>query len=80
LVSTIHKTTNRVHTLAEQSSGEITAFTNDRIAGKLMAMGVLPGSHIKLMRRAPFGGGWYVKVDDMLLALREEEVNSIEVK
>lgn len=42
-----------------------------------MAMGVLPGSRIELRRRAPFGGGWYVKVDNLLLALRQCEVDSI---
>ncbi|MBK6947935.1 MAG: ferrous iron transport protein A [Haliscomenobacter sp.] len=30
-------------------------FTNDRIAGKLMAMGILPGCAIKVVRRAPWG-------------------------
>jgi len=42
-----------------------------------MAMGVLPGSRVELCRRAPFGGGWYVKVDNLLLALRQHEIDSI---
>lgn len=42
-----------------------------------MAMGLLPGSRVAIVRRAPFGGGWYVKVDNFYLALRKEEAASI---
>jgi ferrous iron transport protein A len=42
-----------------------------------MAMGILPGTSIKVIRRAPFGGGCYVKADNMLLALRKDEACSI---
>lgn len=61
-------------------SGNISHFTDERIAAKLMAMGVLPGSHMEVRRRAPFGGGWYVKVDNLLLALRQRELDSIVLK
>lgn len=55
----------------------VSHFTNERIAGKLMAMGILPGTTIKVIRRAPFGGGCYIKADNMLLALRKDEACSI---
>lgn len=64
-------------TLAGKHSGRIAYFTNSLIASKLMAMGVLPGSYVELVRRAPFGGGWYTRADNLLLALRREEINSI---
>lgn len=69
-----------VLTLADKPSGQISRFTDDRIASKLMSMGVLPGSNITLMRRAPFGGGWYAKVDNLILGLRQKEVDSIVLK
>jgi Fe2+ transport system protein FeoA len=53
------------------------AFTDPALAGKLTAMGVLPGVRIELVRPAPFGQAYYVKVDGVRLALREEEAASI---
>jgi ferrous iron transport protein A len=66
--------------LVSQGKGEVSHFSDERAASRLMSMGVLPGSVIELVRRAPFGGGWYVKVDGLLLALRDREVNCILVK
>lgn len=45
-----------------------------------MSMGVLPGSHVEVVRKAPFGGGCYVKVDNFYLALRREEAASVVLK
>jgi ferrous iron transport protein A len=45
-----------------------------------MAMGVLPGSQIEYIRKAPFGGGCYVKVDNVMLGLRKAEAASIVLK
>ncbi|MBK8879266.1 MAG: ferrous iron transport protein A [Haliscomenobacter sp.] len=61
-------------------TGFVSHFTNDRIAGKLMAMGILPGCAIKVVRRAPFGGGCYIKADNILLALRKDEACTILVR
>jgi len=55
----------------------IVGFTDEQLAGKLLAMGVLPGSKLEFVRRAPFGGACYVKVDDQALALRNEELAAI---
>ena len=53
------------------------AFTDPALAGNLTAMGVLPGTRIELVRSAPFGKAYYIKVDGVRLALREEEAASI---
>lgn len=58
----------------------VAGFTNDRLASKLMAMGILPGSTLKLVRKAPFGGAWYVAVDQQFIALRRQEAAAILVK
>lgn len=55
----------------------ISHFTDDRLASKLMAMGVLPGSKISLIRKAPMGGGWYIQVDNKVIAMREQEMGCI---
>ena len=60
--------------------GVVSHYTNDNIGGKLMAMGILPGSRVALVRRAPFGGGWYVKVDNLFIALRMDEASSVVLK
>lgn len=57
----------------------IRAFTNDRIASKLMAMGVLPGSSIQIIRIAPLSGGYYLRINGQNIALRPEEAESIVV-
>ena len=53
--------------------GFINKFTDDEVAQKLMSMGILPGTRIELVRRAPLGGGCYIKADNLLIALRTEE-------
>lgn len=53
------------------------AFADPALAGKLTSMGVLPGTMIQMVRQAPFGHAYYVKVDGVRLALREEEAVSI---
>ena len=60
--------------------GIIDHFSSDEIARKLMSMGVLPGESIELIRKAPFGGGWYIKVGQRRLALRKQELVCIKMK
>lgn len=45
-----------------------------------MAMGILPGSRIELVRKSPLGGGWFVKVDNTYIALRKQEAACIVLK
>ena len=53
------------------------AIENAALAGKLMSMGLLPGSMVELVRKAPFGHAYYIKADGVRFALREEEAASI---
>ncbi|HKK77764.1 MAG TPA: FeoA family protein [Saprospiraceae bacterium] len=66
-----------ITSLQRGQEGIVSHIGNERIAGKLMAMGILPGSMVRLIRKAPFGGGWYIKADNMTIALRREEAESI---
>ncbi len=68
---------NSVIQLKVGTGGRITHFTDDRIAGKLMTMGVLPGSRLRVMRIAPFKGGYYLKVDGMSIVVRNDEASFI---
>ena len=53
------------------------AFSNPELACKLTSMGLLPGTRIEMVRHAPFGSAYYIKVDGIRMALREEEAQSI---
>ncbi len=66
-----------VTAVGEGISGRILRFTDDHIGGKLMTMGVLPGSKVKVVRIAPFNGGFYLKVDGINMVLRVREAGSI---
>ena len=59
------------------SSGIIVQFMDNIIAGKLMTMGVLPGSKVRVIRKAPFKGGLYLKIDGNNMVLREKEAETI---
>ena len=49
----------------------------DAKSTKLMAMGVLPGSVVDVLRKAPFGHVYYIKVDGQRMALRLDDLRFI---
>ncbi len=63
--------------LKVHESAHALAFEDPALAGKLTAMGLLPGTLIEMVRTAPFGKAYYIKADGVRLALREEEASSI---
>ena len=69
----------RVNQLKEGEEGNVHQFSDEKIGSKLMIMGMLPNSKIKVVRVAPFKGGYYLKVDGNGLAVREEEAASVQV-
>jgi ferrous iron transport protein A len=66
-----------VTNVKEGATGRIVQFTDDYIAGKLMTMGVLPGSKVEVVRIAPFNGGFYLKVDGINMVMRVQEARNI---
>lgn len=73
-----NRTTSRgLKSLKNGQAGKVSGFSDERVATKLMAMGVLPGSEIRIVRKAPFGGAYIVSIDNIQLALRNNEVESI---
>ena len=68
---------NPVTSLKKGSDGKISHFTDEVVASKLLSMGVLPGSQVRVMRIAPFNGGYYLRVDGINMVLRTEEAMSI---
>ena len=61
--------------------GAVVRFTNDMIANKLMSMGLMPGSSVRLLRKASLGGTFYIKANNRFyLALRKQEAECIILK
>jgi ferrous iron transport protein A len=53
------------------------SITDQALACRLTSMGVLPGTRIEMIRKAPFGAAFYLKIDGVRMALREEEAAKI---
>ena len=75
--------TKRDMTVDELQVGEqsfIAQFDSARLEAKLLAMGILPGKPLEVIRRSALGHTLYIKVDGRLLALRKSEAACIQVK
>lgn len=44
---------------------------------RLLTLGVLPKSKVHLVRKAPFGGAYYLKINENCVAVRTEEAKHI---
>lgn len=58
----------------------VIGFKNMDIASKLLSVGILPGSQLRIIRTAPGGYVFYLDVDGIILALRKNELQSIILK
>lgn len=73
------KSNKSLATLGKHEVGYVTKFTDDTLASRLIAMGILPGSQARLLCKAPLRGGFYIKFDNQRVALRSVEAQSIVV-
>jgi len=69
--------TKSLKSLRPGESGVLLSLSDERFLTKLMTLGLFPGSIVKLVRYAPFGGSVYVKVNNNQIALRNEEASLI---
>lgn len=49
-------------------------------AGRLLEMGLLPGTEVEIIRSAPLGFPIEIKVRGYLLTLRKEEAECVEIE
>lgn len=69
-------------TLRQLSPGErgtITGFVTDDPPGRLLEMGLLPGTLVEVVRHAPFGDPIDLKVRGYHLSIRKHEAESIRI-
>lgn len=46
---------------------------------KLISMGFIPNARIEVVRKVPFGGALYIKVDNQFIAMRRSEAQNVEI-
>ncbi len=64
--------------LKEGEKGKIVSFTNNKLALKLLEMGCLPGTVVKLDHKAPLGCPYCLTIgDNYQLSLRKSEAETI---
>lgn len=61
-------------------TGTIISVLDGALTDKLFEFGVVPGAKLTLIRKAPFNGPVYIKVENNLIALRRSEADSILVQ
>jgi ferrous iron transport protein A len=57
----------------------VTVTGTDALATRLQDLGLLPGTPVEVLRRAPFGDPLLVRLHGYRLALRHEEARRVEV-
>jgi Fe2+ transport system protein FeoA len=55
-------------------------YTDNRVASRLMSMGLLPGISLVLIRKSLLGSTYYIKAGQQFLALRKSEACSIQTE
>ena len=55
----------------------IRGFASDKLATRLIAMGLASGSKVIVIRKALFGNAFYVRSGNLRIGLRSEEAESI---
>lgn len=61
-------------------TGTVIKVLESAFTGNLFEFGIVPGAKLTLIRKAPFNGPVYIKVEDNLIALRRSEADCILVQ
>lgn len=54
-------------------------YHDPEIKSKMLNIGIVPDAEIKLVRIAPFGGAFFIKLGSHFYALRKDEANALEL-
>lgn len=74
---------NKLKSLADLKPGEsafISEVNENTYTCKLLNLGLLPRTKVTLVRKAPFGGAYYIKLGSHQLAVRIDEAASITIE
>ena len=64
-------------TLAPGASALVSTLDENTYTCKLLNLGLLPKAKVTMVRKSPFGGAFYIKLEGHQLAMREEEAATI---
>ncbi|MBK7806217.1 MAG: ferrous iron transport protein A [Saprospiraceae bacterium] len=70
-------------TLASLKPGEsafVTLLDEGSYTCKLLNLGILPKTKVTMVRKSPFGGAFYIKLERHQLAMRTEEAETIYIE
>ena len=51
--------------------------SNEKFCSRLLELGVIPGTYIRVIKKNPFGGPLQIKLNDYYLAIRKEDAELI---
>ena len=63
--------------LEKGNKSRIQEFCNDKMTGRFLDLGILPGSEIEMIGTTTFKGTFYLKINHHFFALRKEELEAI---
>ncbi len=66
--------------LKKGESAIVEQFIDESLSCKLLTMGILPHAKITMVRVAPFGGAFYLKLNGLNVAVRKNEAATIIIK
>mgnify|MGYP003466452076 CR=1 FL=1 len=67
-------------TLLPGQSAYVSVLDENIYTCKLLNLGILPKTKVTMVRKAPFGGAYYIKLDHHQMAMREEEASTIYIQ
>jgi len=59
---------------------QIISIKDPELSVRFFTIGIYPGKFIELIRRAPFGGAYFVQVDHVFFVLRRKEWEALVTK
>ena len=69
----------RLSELPLERIAKIKSYHNDRIASRMLSMGLLPDAEVRIIRLSPFGDALYLKFEETYAAIRKSEAKEISV-
>ncbi len=60
--------------------GIVQQFADLEATCKLITMGLIPNARVEVIRKAPFGGALYVKLENHIIGMRNIEASSVEIE
>jgi ferrous iron transport protein A len=60
--------------------GIIKQFSDFDATCKLLTMGLVPNARVTVVRKSPFGGALYIKLENHMIGMRKVEAASVEIE